>query len=188
MTGLSGRSPTWDIVSPIKPSAMFYAITGRESYSSFSGLCMPFSDENMNESAAVLESQLLLKIRDVVFAAPDIDCGIMDLNYLPIVRSTTINTTIYVSNPDWALRIADFLSFRPRVGSLQHSIYIREGIVTIDISNVDNTASGHSALFQAPAVTSDLHYLLNLRIPLDSRHGLEKRQILLGTYWQMVGS
>src|SRR5215472_17240273 len=27
MTGLSGRSPTWDIVSPIKRSAMFYAVT-----------------------------------------------------------------------------------------------------------------------------------------------------------------
>jgi len=131
--------------------------------------------------------RVLAKVREIVYAAPDIDQGIMDLHYLPIVQKlSTINTTVYASDKDLAMRMSEFVHGNPRVGSLQQRVYIRPRIITVDVSQVDSSMWGHSSLFQTPEVASDLHYLLGFGLPPTSRQGLEMRRTPSGVYWHMT--
>lgn len=130
------------------------------------------------------DRQLLLKLDQVVFAAPDVEQEIMDRDYLPVVEYAGANTLVYVSSRDFAMKVSEFFSGRARVGSTHKAVYVRNGVTTIDISEVDLSTWGHSP-FDSPRVAADLYYALNRRLTPKERHGLRPNSTYFGTYWSL---
>lgn len=128
---------------------------------------------------------MLRKIVNVVYAAPDIEQHAMTRDYLPVWAFAHLATTVYASNRDWAMWLSERFHGSPRVGSIGKTIYIQPGIVTVDVSRVDKSAWGHSAIFDSRELASDLYYVVARHLPPDSRHGLRRIQTASGVYWQM---
>jgi len=135
------------------------------------------------------DKSILNRIRNIIFASSDIDQGTVDRKYKPVVNSfENIKTTIYACKNDIALNFSgrDLLNGHPRLGSTK-KIYIRPRMVTIDISRVNRSELGHSALFQTRAIANDLHYLL-VDSKLPGERGLKSTYAENGdNYWTMLG-
>jgi esterase/lipase superfamily enzyme len=132
------------------------------------------------------ERDVLAKISEIAFAAPDIERDIMDRDFVPITAAFRIPTAIYVSDPDVWIIVSEFFNGRPRVASLSRgTIYIRKGIATIDVSAVDGTLTGHSVFFVSAYIANDLHYFFNHHLPPKERYWLHKINVLDGKYWRL---
>jgi esterase/lipase superfamily enzyme len=127
----------------------------------------------------------LQKIRNIILAAPDVEQRTMDAIYLPIIGATEISTTIYVSGKDFWMDKSERLHGKPRVGSANIELYVRPGITTIDVTNVDPTLLGHSTIFYSQEIASDLYYLLGKGIIVSERHRLERRKKGKDIYWRI---
>jgi esterase/lipase superfamily enzyme len=129
----------------------------------------------------------LKDIKDIVLVAADIDQDTMDADFLPVLKAHGMTATLYASQKDWAMSVADFWrGGRNRVGSLDGRVYLREGVDTIDVTAVDSSPWGHSAVFESRRIASDLHYALNHRLRADQRHGLRPVHLAQGVIWQML--
>jgi esterase/lipase superfamily enzyme len=128
---------------------------------------------------------LLTRIKEVILSVPDVDQDMMDTDFMPVLHAAKLSTTMYVSDRDVAMSISEFVNGSPRVGSIRKNIYLRPGIVTIDVSAVDQSAWGHAALFETPQVATDLFYMLRQGIPVHLRHGLSRVRTASGVYWRM---
>jgi esterase/lipase superfamily enzyme len=131
------------------------------------------------------ERQNLRKVSEVVFAAPDVDQDIMDRDFLPVADFARFNSVVYVSNRDLAMWLSETFNGQPRAGSTDKKIYLRKQITTIEVSLVDPSRWGHSAIFGSPRVASDIHYFLNQNVPTENRYGLRRKSVYEGDYWCM---
>lgn len=130
------------------------------------------------------ERERLSKVRSLIFAAPDDDVDIFDAVMLPIISEHKPLTILYLSNADIGMRLAemDIINGRPRVGSTRGGIYLRPGIETIDVTEIDNTLIGHST-FVEPRVGLDMHLAICGRLQPRVR-GLEQLMIEGKAYWR----
>jgi len=131
------------------------------------------------------ERGALSQVSQIVLAAPDINRDTMDADMLPVLEASKIPTTLYVADPDFWSWLSGVIHSKERVGGLSpSSIYTRPSITTIDVSNVDKSVTGHPAVFESPAVWSDLYYLLNRGLQASQRRQLQRIEINSGEYWR----
>jgi esterase/lipase superfamily enzyme len=132
------------------------------------------------------DRDVLIKISEIAFAAPDIERDVMDRDFLPIVAAFKTPTAIYVSDPDIWIQVSELINGRPRVARVNPStIYVRNGIATIDVSAVDPTLTGHSVFFISPYIANDLHYFFNHHLRPKDRYWLHKMKVFDGKYWRL---
>jgi esterase/lipase superfamily enzyme len=131
------------------------------------------------------DARLLGKISRVIFAAPDIDIDVFNADYVPVAAKYGFDTTLYVSSKDLMMRISEFWNGRPRVGGAWYTIYLNPSMDTIDVSDVDETTLGHSTIFESNRLASDIHYVLEQRVPVQDRYHLDRQSIQGGIYWKM---
>jgi esterase/lipase superfamily enzyme len=116
-------------------------------------------------------SQHLQIIQQIVLAAPDIDQNVFKETILPQFQRVGSRRTLYASDKDEALHLSESLrGGLPRLGEAGLSLFVENGLDTIDASNVSSTGNNHSYIFDTKELISDLHFLLNLGLsPLDRR-------------------
>jgi pimeloyl-ACP methyl ester carboxylesterase len=131
------------------------------------------------------DRDLLKRISHLVLAAPDLDQEVMDRDYLPIVDYAGIRTLVYVSNKDKAMWWSELVNGNPRVGSTDAQLYVREQIATVNVTDVDTSLWGHSAIFDSQRIASDLYYFLNREMPVEQRFGLRPMSFEGRPYWHL---
>lgn len=137
----------------------------------------------------------VLKLGTVVLAAPDIDLDValqrLAAEQLFRVPETTV---VYVSEGDWALRLANWLFFgTARFGRLRPSDLPREelevlretqNIQLIDAYDASTEWIGHSYFYRSPAVSSDLILVLRDGRQPGAEHGRPLRMEADG-FWRI---
>jgi esterase/lipase superfamily enzyme len=126
------------------------------------------------------------KIKNVILAAPEIP----QVTYLQIANamnsSQPYNITLYASNHDRVLRLAQDLDqlpsreFIPRLGDLRKGIFLDRSLQTIDASAVDTDFLGHH--YFADTIVPDMHILIDKGTSPGQR-GLLAQVTPIGTYW-----
>lgn len=126
------------------------------------------------------------RLREVVFAAPDINAD----TFRTFVRkfgSRAERFTLYASSGDRALACSHTVHKYPRAGDAGPDLVIVDGLETVDASAIDDAWLGHSYFCENRAVIQDL-----ARLILDGqgcaapRWGLHERVAGAGRYWAMV--
>jgi hypothetical protein len=129
---------------------------------------------------------ILRRISQLVLAAPDIHRAWMDQEFIPVLESVRMPTTIYVSDPDVWIGFSEFLHRNPRVGSFwSHSVYLQALVTTVDLSAVRDTFAGHSVVFSS-AVLYDLYFVFERELPPEQRPWLWRTELAKGTYWHLL--
>ncbi len=125
----------------------------------------------------------LSTINQLVLAAPDFDQIDFQNNILPYFSRLGSRRTLYASDKDLALKVSEYLrGGLPRLGEAGDSIFVAEGLDTIDASNVESNWKNHSYIFDEKELLTDLFLLLkNGDGPLDRR--LRPRKKFDLPYW-----
>lgn len=135
-------------------------------------------------SMAMAMRQAGKKLGQIILAAPDVDVD--QFNRLASVYPTlSSRTTLYISSRDWAIRASAIFHQYDRVG-FYPPIALIPGIDTVQVSNVELTALGHSYYAEAGPVLNDMFDLIhenkepNKRIRLYPRPSKENTK-----YWEI---
>jgi len=122
------------------------------------------------------------KFHDLVSAAPDVDQDDFKKLIAQIQKPTNANIALYVSQKDQAL-VASHLLFHkePRAGEGGSQSVVMPGMDTIDVSNLNMDALGHSYYGDNPSVISDLMEFLEGKHP--PRPGLMRISVGSLGYW-----
>jgi len=128
------------------------------------------------------ESKLKI-INQIVLAAPDIDQNVFLNTILPKFQKIGNQRTLYASDKDNALHLSEnFRNGLSRLGDASESLFVSEGLDTIDASNVKSNWLGHSYIFDTKELLSDLFYLLGKGLkPEERRLRPRKKKNLI--YW-----
>ena len=118
----------------------------------------------------------------VVLAAPDIDAEIFKRDIAPHIQKAAERVTLYASSNDKALLLSKSIHGASRAGDVESGIIIIPGIDTIDASLVDTSLVGHSYYGDNRSIISDMHLLVNLKLPPDRRNLLQM-EVEGGIYW-----
>lgn len=125
------------------------------------------------------------RLREVVFAAPDIDADTFR-DFVTEFRGGAERLTLYASDSDKALEASQKLHRYPRAGDAGDGIVLTAGLDSIDASAVDTSFMGHSYFGDNRSVISDLYYLLREGKPPGQRFGMRERASAVGRYWAFV--
>jgi esterase/lipase superfamily enzyme len=121
------------------------------------------------------------RLRQIVFAAPDIDAdtfrGLAEHFYDDAER-----LTLYASCNDKALQVSKGLHGYPRAGDCA-DIVVLEGLDTIDASSVDTDFLGHSYFGDNRSLLSDLYWLIKQGNPPTDRFGMKRLMKEDIPYW-----
>jgi len=121
-------------------------------------------------------------LRQIVFAAPDIDRE----TFVDLARrfqGTAERFTLYGSSNDRALRMSKLVHGYPRAGESGKDLTLADGIDSIDASAVDTSVLGHSYYGSRSPILSDLSYLIREGLPPDRRFGFRARERERRRYW-----
>jgi esterase/lipase superfamily enzyme len=123
-------------------------------------------------------------VHQIVLAAPDIDCDVFD-QLAVTIRDAGKRVSLYASSNDRALWLSRVLHHGPRAGDSGADVVVRDGIDTIDASQVDSSllSLGHSYFSNRLSVLTDLAQLIRHDTPPNKRRGLQ--QAPRGRYWIM---
>lgn len=125
------------------------------------------------------------KIREMLFAAPDINVEIFKSDVAPkLAGIRTARRTIYASSKDVALKASSVMHGFPRVGDTRPEVFIYSGFDTIDASEAAPLwrSFGHSYVLDSSVVLNDLEDVLVWRRPLADRV-LRPLGIAPNRYW-----
>ncbi|MBI2967730.1 MAG: alpha/beta hydrolase [Bacteroidetes bacterium] len=137
-----------------------------------------------NLSNSTMLAQKLKVINQIVFGAADIDQGEFKKEIFPDLQKIGRRKTSYASDKDKALHLSeDIRRGLPRLGEAGETLFVENGLDTIDASNVKSNWLGHSYIFETYELLSDLHYLLNEGTIPDNRLLHERKKNSL-KYWQ----
>jgi esterase/lipase superfamily enzyme len=99
------------------------------------------------------------KLREVVFAAPDIDADTF-AELAAVFRGRAGRFTLYASENDGALAASKTIHKYARAGDAGPEILVLDGVDTIDASAVDTSLLGHSYYGDNRSILSDIHALV----------------------------
>jgi len=123
------------------------------------------------------------KLGQLVFAAPDIDADVLR-DLIPDFAGLVDRITIYTSTEDRSLQLSALgHGGHDRAGELTETGIIH-GVDVIDASIVESGFWNHKYYAQHRVVL-DIHYLLRLGLPPDSRYGLQRAGLNGSTYWRI---
>jgi esterase/lipase superfamily enzyme len=135
---------------------------------------------NMDTAAQVRNQKVF---REVVLAAPDIDCRVFKSQILPYIVRNSQHCTLYASSRDRALLMSRCFHDYQRLGEAQPELLVANGLDTIDASLVDTSLLGHSYIGDVDSIVSDLHDLVVSEKPPTERPCLEALEHNAMIYW-----
>jgi esterase/lipase superfamily enzyme len=123
------------------------------------------------------------KLRNVIFAAPDIDADTFK-QFAKNFQEKAERLTLYASSNDKALAASKLVhGGYPRAGDSGDNLVVVDGLDTIDASSVDTSLLGHSYFGDNRSIISDIFYLIQHNLPPNSRSGLKPKMIQNLCYW-----
>jgi esterase/lipase superfamily enzyme len=123
------------------------------------------------------------KLRNVIFAAPDIDAATFK-QFVKQFKQKADRLTLYASSNDKALKASMSVhGGYPRAGIAGADITIVDGLDTIDASDVDTSFMGHSYFGDNRSIISDIFYLIKHGFSPSNRSGLKSKTIQNLEYW-----
>ncbi|HYQ71589.1 MAG TPA: alpha/beta fold hydrolase [Gammaproteobacteria bacterium] len=129
-----------------------------------------------------LESDML-RFREIIMIAPDIDAEVFRMDMAPRLARTGIHLTLYASSSDRALRASKAFHGYPRAGESGDGLVVIEGLETIDASDVSGGILGHSYFAEDRRMMEDIYALLQTGQRADQRFGLEAVNSTEGRHW-----
>jgi esterase/lipase superfamily enzyme len=129
-----------------------------------------------------LESDLM-RFREIIMIAPDIDADVFRKDMAPRLARTGINITLYASSKDRALMASKAFHGYPRAGDSGEDLVVVEGMETIDASDAAGGLLGHSYFAEDRRIMEDIFGLLQTGQRADNRFGLEAMETPQGRYW-----
>jgi esterase/lipase superfamily enzyme len=121
------------------------------------------------------------RIRQIVFAAPDIDAGTFK-DFAKAFHKKAERFTLYASSEDKALKASKVLHRYPRAGESGLGLVVVDSVDTVDATAVDTSLMGHSYYGDCRSVISDIYYVIR-GSPPHERFGLRPRQRDGAPYW-----
>lgn len=99
-------------------------------------------------------------IQQIILGAPDIDQLTFKKTLLPAFKTIGAGRTLYSSEKDFPIGLSETArGGRPRLGDAGKSIFVEEGLDTIEASAVP-TKDSHGYLFNTKEVLTDIFYLI----------------------------
>ncbi|MBI5365823.1 MAG: alpha/beta hydrolase [Planctomycetes bacterium] len=99
---------------------------------------------------------------EIVLAAPDLDADVL-ARTLPDLAGLARRITLYQANNDVALRLSSALHAAPRAGDSHVVPFLAPGVVTIDVTEIQEGVLGHAYFILNRRVRADLAALLDGR-------------------------
>jgi esterase/lipase superfamily enzyme len=126
------------------------------------------------------------KLREVVFAAPDVNADTFR-RFVEKFHARAERFTLYASNADKALEASQKVHKYPRAGDAGDGVVCCAGLETIDASSVDSSVMGHSYFCENRSIIQDM---FNLIVKSEGagtpRFGLREQTTAAGRYWELV--
>jgi esterase/lipase superfamily enzyme len=125
----------------------------------------------------------MLRFREIIMIAPDIDAEVFSMDMAPRLRRTGIHLTLYASSSDRALMASKAFHGYPRAGESGDGLVVIEGLETIDASDAAGGILGHSYFAEDRRMMEDISALLQTGQRANERFGLEAVDSPRGRYW-----
>lgn len=122
------------------------------------------------------------KLREVIFAAPDIDAETF-VDLAAVFSGRAGRFTLYASDNDGALAVSKTIHKYARAGDGGPEIVVLEGLDTIDASAVDTSLLGHSYYGDSGSILADIHALV--RGATAPRRGMKPSGAPKRRYWML---
>jgi len=126
------------------------------------------------------------KLREVVFAAPDVSADTFQ-NFVTKFYKRAERFTLYVSDADLALGASKVLQRHPRAGDSGEGVVLSASMETIDASAVDKSFLGHSYFCENRVVLQDMfNLIMEGQSAAKPRFGLKALNTPAGVYWALL--
>ena len=123
---------------------------------------------------------------EIVLMSPDVEIGVFESKYVPMLRAIDSRVTLYASEDDIPLRASNLVNRGERVGDASKGIFIDDTIETIVVSDVDGWFEGHVSHLDVVEVQTDLALVINENRHPEDRPGLATVNSTDGRYWRAV--
>jgi esterase/lipase superfamily enzyme len=122
------------------------------------------------------------RLRQLVFAAPDIDAATFK-DLAAVFRETAERMTLYASSADLALKASKLVHKYPRAGESGLDLVIVNAVDNVDATAVDTSLLGHSYYGDNRSILADLFELIRRGSPPQERFGLLPKERYGSRYW-----
>ena len=122
------------------------------------------------------------RLRQVVFAAPDIDAATFT-DLAKAFYEKAERFTLYASSEDKAIKVSRLIHKYPRAGESDLDLVVVGCVDTVDATAVDTSLLGHSYFGDNKSVLSDIFELIRRGSPPQERFGLVAKQRYGAPYW-----
>jgi esterase/lipase superfamily enzyme len=135
------------------------------------------------ESLHDLASSSTTRMRQVMFAAPDIDADTFQ-TMVAAFEGRAERYTLYASSEDSALKLSKAVHGYARAGESGPGLVVVKGVDTIDATAVDTSLLGHTYYGDNRSILSDMFALLRDGNPPEQRFGLRECTHRAGRYFE----
>ena len=122
------------------------------------------------------------RIRQIVFAAPDIDAATFR-DLAAAFHKKAERFTLYASSEDKALKASKVIHKYPRAGESGLALVVIGSVDTVDATAVDTSLMGHSYYGENRSVLTDIFELIRRGSPPEERFGLMPKEKYGARYW-----
>ena len=133
-------------------------------------------------SLAPLADPHAARLRQLVFAAPDIDAATFK-DLAAAFHEKVERVTLYASSDDLALKASKLAHKYHRAGESGLDLVILNGVDTIDATAVDTSLLGHSYYGDNRSVLADMFDLIRRGSPPQTRFGMVAKDRYGSHYW-----
>ncbi|MDJ0905425.1 MAG: alpha/beta hydrolase [Woeseiaceae bacterium] len=121
----------------------------------------------------------------VLLVSPDIARPRFEQVYLPVIRASGLNVTIYAAENDVPLQTSRRVNKAERVGDAKRQVPLYPGTETVLVSDVVSILNSHDAHLRVVEVQTDIGYLIRDGLAADRRPTLERIEADGGVYWRV---
>lgn len=122
------------------------------------------------------------QIRQVAFAAPDIDAATFK-DLVVAFKELAERITLYASSNDLPLKASKRVHRYARAGESGLDLLIVDAVDTVDVTELDTSLLGHSYYGENRSVLADLFELIRRGSPPQDRHGIVPKDRYGARYW-----
>jgi esterase/lipase superfamily enzyme len=133
-------------------------------------------------SLAIPSSSHAARIRQMVFAAPDIDASTFK-DFAKAFHGKAERFTLYASSEDKAIKASKLIHKYPRAGDSGLGLVVVGSVDTIDAAALDTSFVGHSYYGDNRTVLTDIFELIRRGSPPEERFGLVPKERYGERYW-----
>jgi esterase/lipase superfamily enzyme len=122
------------------------------------------------------------RIRQIVFAAPDIDASTFK-DLATAFHGKAERFTLYASSEDKAIKASKLIHKYPRAGDSGLGLVVVDSVDTVDTAALDTSFVGHSYYGDNRSVLTDIFELIRRGSPPEERFGLVRKERYGARYW-----